>query len=1363
MHDTPELGFLSGGGEMGARMRALDWSRTAVGAPAAWPQSLRSPVSMLLPSKAQIILFWGPEYVVFYNDAYIPVFGGKHPKMLGQPGRVAWSEIWDTGVDLHGLLEGVVRTGEAFKANDMLFALERHGFVEDTYFDVSYDPVRDESGAVGGVFCIVTETTGRVVGERRLALLSDLGARNASARSAGDACALAVETLAAHPQDVPFALTYVGTELQAATPGAEAACAAARPELRRELSIPGGRLVAGVNPRLPYDARYAAFLELVANQVATAIANARAYEEERTRAEALAELDRAKTAFFSNVSHEFRTPLTLMLGPLEDALAEASLPPAERARVEVAHRNAQRLLKLVNTLLDFSRIESSRMTARFEPTDLAAFTAELASVFRSTVERAGLRLVVDCPPLGQDAAVDREMWEKIVLNLLSNAFKFTFEGEIAVRLRRDGARAVLHVADSGVGIPAEELPLVFERFHRVEHTRGRSFEGSGIGLALVQELARLHGGAVSVESVPGAGSTFTVAVPLARADANAALAPPPAVSPRAAAFVEEMRGWLPPEPADRRPDAAAPGAARARIVLADDNADMRDYVRRLLEPDYDVTAVSDGQAALAALRDGTFDLVLADVMMPRLDGYGMIAALRADERTRTVPVMLLSARAGEDSRVEGLVAGADDYLVKPFSARELLVRVGALLRAAGIRGEAERAVRESEERFRAFISTTSDMVYRMSPDWSEVRHLDGRRFIADTVGRNQSWLETHVHPEDRAAVAAAIASAIQARQPFELEHRVTRVDGSLGWTHSRAIPLLDDRGAVVEWFGATADVTHRKAAEESLREEARTLETLNRVGRTLAAELDLEKTVQAVTDAATELSGAEFGAFFYNVTNASGEAYLLYTLSGAPREAFETLGLPRNTAVFAPTFAGEGTVRIHDVTKDPRYGKSAPHYGMPKGHLPVVSYLAVPVVSRSGEVIGGLFFGHSRPGVFTERAERLVEGIAAQAAVAMDNARLYEESRRLVLRLSEADRRKDEFLATLSHELRNPLAPLRNSLHLLRATAGAGAAAIHDVMERQLSHLVRLVDDLLEVSRINRGTLELRKSRVEIAEVVRNAVETSRPLIEAGRHALELDLPREALWVEGDPVRLAQILSNLLNNAATYTEPGGRIVLSARRAEGTVRLAVRDNGVGIAPEALPRVFEMFSRGDRQSARHQGGLGIGLALSRRLAQMHGGTLTGFSEGAGCGATFVATLPLAAEQAPSPSASDTSPAPLPPRRILVVDDNDDSADSLGLVLKLLGADVRVARDGPQALEVFEDYDPAVVLLDIGMPGMDGYEVARRIRAGFPERRAALIALTGWGQDKDRERAREAGFDRHLIKPADLDALQTLLSSL
>jgi signal transduction histidine kinase/DNA-binding response OmpR family regulator len=393
----------------------------------------------------------------------------------------------------------------------------------------------------------------------------------------------------------------------------------------------------------------------------------------------LAELDVAKTAFFSNISHEFRTPLTLMLGPLEDALAEArpDQAPSSRMRLETIHRNALRLLKLVNTLLDFARIEAGRTTANFEPVDLALFTAELASTFRSAVERGGLALTVDCPHLPEPVYVDREMWEKVMLNLLSNAFKHTFQGGITVRLRQAGDAITVSVEDTGVGIPAEEMPRLFERFHRVQGAVSRSHEGTGIGLSLVRELVQLHGGTVQVESEPGTGSRFTVTLKRGSAHlpANSVRQPANATPGRtAAAYVQEALQWLPAE-AHAETEPASGNGDRPRILWADDNADMREYVRRLLLGSYEVTAVSDGQAALESALASPPDLVLSDMMMPRLDGAGLLKGLRADDRTRHLPVILLSARAGEEAAVEGLGAGADDYLVKPFAARELLARV----------------------------------------------------------------------------------------------------------------------------------------------------------------------------------------------------------------------------------------------------------------------------------------------------------------------------------------------------------------------------------------------------------------------------------------------------------------------------------------------------------------------------------------------------------------------------------------------------------------------------------------------------------------------------------------------------------------
>ncbi|HEX4114054.1 MAG TPA: ATP-binding protein [Stellaceae bacterium] len=440
------------------------------------------------------------------------------------------------------------------------------------------------------------------------------------------------------------------------------------------------------------------------------ITEKKAYEREIARQrEELAKLDELKTAFFANISHEFRTPLTLMLGPIEDALDDGAerLGPRQRERIAMVQRNGLRLQKLVNTLLDFSRVEAGRIQAVYQATDLAALTQDLASSFRAACEKAGLSLAIETARLAEPVFVDREMWEKIVLNLVSNAFKFTLVGGIEISLGAADGEAVLRVRDTGTGIPEKELPLIFERFHRVEGAQGRTHEGTGIGLALVQELVKLHKGSIAVESTLGRGTVFTVRVPFGSAhlppvqvDAARTQA---STATRTDAFVSEALRWLPDGIVGDGVDAASfpppptPDAVRARVVLADDNADMRDYLSRLLAPRYDVAAVADGEAALAAAARLRPDLVLTDIMMPRVDGFALLQRLRADPALREIPVILLSARAGEEAKIEGIEAGADDYLVKPFNARELLARVASNIELAHARAQTAAILRQMNE------------------------------------------------------------------------------------------------------------------------------------------------------------------------------------------------------------------------------------------------------------------------------------------------------------------------------------------------------------------------------------------------------------------------------------------------------------------------------------------------------------------------------------------------------------------------------------------------------------------------------------------------------------------------------------------
>jgi signal transduction histidine kinase len=710
-HSWPE-----GGGEMGALIRRFDWTSTPIGPIESWSPALRMMVRFLLANRFPLLLWWGPQYVSIYNDAYRPVLGKKHPWALGLPVRECWSEIWHV---LQPLIDTPFKGGPATWNEDIQLELNRHGFAEETHFTIAYSPVPDETvpTGIGGVLATVHEITDKIIGERRVVALRDLGARVGDAKSADDACHIAARTLSAHDKDVPFCLLYLieaegrvarlagaagvadhhdfaptrvdlddvsdqrwpltrairDASMQVVTPLEEhftsvpagpwsdpprTAVVMTIPSTRGE---PVGIMVAGVSARQQLDDYHKDFLELVRTQIAAAVGHARAYEEERQRAEALAELDRAKTVFFSNVSHEFRTPLTLMLGPLEEILSDADIAPHHRDALMLTHRNALRLRKLVNTLLDFSRIEAGRIGAAYEPVDIAVFTAELASVFRAAIDKAGLRFVVDCRDIGEPVYVDREMWEKVILNLISNAFKFTLAGEIGVTVRRDGWRAAVEVRDTGCGIPATELPHIFERFHRVAGTPGRTHEGTGIGLALVQELVKLHGGSITVDSEVGSGTRVNVSVPLGHAHLPAERI----VSTRsltstavsADAFVEEALRWLPDAPADAAPSDRDDDRC---ILVADDNADMRAYLRRLLSRRWQVEIVGNGEEAIAFLRGRRPNLVIADVMMPKVDGFALLREMRANPAMRDIPVLMLSARAGDESRMEGLQAGADD-------------------------------------------------------------------------------------------------------------------------------------------------------------------------------------------------------------------------------------------------------------------------------------------------------------------------------------------------------------------------------------------------------------------------------------------------------------------------------------------------------------------------------------------------------------------------------------------------------------------------------------------------------------------------------------------------------------------------------
>ncbi|MDR5837950.1 response regulator [Caballeronia sp. LZ034LL] len=1418
--DGLDPSFLLGGGEMGALIRQADWTQTALGSPAHWPQSLKTAIRIMLTSRQPIWVGWGPDLLFFYNDAYKSIIGGKHPHALGQPTSVVWREIWS---DIGPLLDTARSGVEGTFVEQKLLIMERNGFPEETYYTFSYSPIPDDHGSTGGIICANSDDTQRVLGERQLNVLRELAASAADARTWRDACSLSVAALQGASRDMPFALLF------AAEPGSETAervgaCGigadhpAARAEawplasvlrdnqpcvvtdLRqrfgtalptgawhvapdRAVLVPiapsgetgrAGVLIVALNPYRLFDEGYRAFLNLVGGQIGAAIGYAHAYDEERRRAEALAEIDRAKTTFFSNISHEFRTPLTLMLGPLEELLASpARIGVEDRRLVEIMYRNGLRLLKLVNALLDFSRIEAGRIEIHRQLTDLARFTAELASLFRSAIETAGLRLEIDVPAAPLLANIDRDMWEKIVMNLLSNALKFTFDGVIRIALRDHAQHGIeMTVSDTGIGIPQHELGRVFERFHRVAGATGRSVEGSGIGLAMVQELVRLHSGTIEAASTLGDGTRFTVRLPALHADADESarpVTPPAEASARARSYVDAALRWMPD--AEERADAdtvpreedaplGAEGAVEptpadaepGRVLVVDDNADLRDYMRRMLSAaGHAVSVAQDGEAALAMARAAPPEVIVSDVMMPGLDGFGLLRAVRADDRLRETPVVLLSARAGEEARVSGLEAGADDYLTKPFSARELLARVASNLRLARLRHE----------------------------------------------------------------------------------------------------------------------------TEQKLRDESRTLEILNRVGNTVAGELELSRAVQVVVDAATELTGAAFGSFFYNVIDEQGGRYTLYTLSGVPKDTFDRFPMPRNTAVFGPTFGGDGIVRSDDITKDPRYGHNAPHHGMPKGHLAVCSYLAAPVLSRTGEVLGGLFFGHPEAGVFGERAERILSGIASQAAIAIDNARLFQAAQDEISERTKAQDALRDLNETLERRVadavadRDRLWELSEDLFYVASFEGAllrvspswthllgfdsqrlhshtvmdlvhpddaPAAAVqldrlratglsaryecrfmrHDggwrwiawnvaldprtrrihgvgrdvTADRETADALRHAEEALRMAQkmeaigkltggvahdfnnllqVIGGNLQLltkdvagrekaeQRVRNALAGVARGANLASQLLafgrrqplapkvVNLGRFVRGLDdMFRRALGdgieietiVSGglwntlvDPFQVENALLNLAINARDAMNAHGKLTIEAGNASldeayalrnadvapgQYVMVAVTDTGAGMSPEVQERAFEPFFTTKREGQ----GTGLGLSMVYGFVKQSGGHVKVYSE-EGHGTTVRIYLPRAREEEDLETTIDAGPAKGGSETILVVEDDEEVRATVVELLADLGYRVLRAKDAQSALAIVESGVPVDLLFtDVVMPGpLRSTELARKARERVP----------------------------------------------
>jgi PAS domain S-box-containing protein len=1221
--------FLSGGGEMGKLIRSMDWSKTALGPVEEWPQSLRTSVSLCLSSTFPILIAWGPETIQIYNDSYRPICGAKHPESMGQNFRVCW----ETALPVVGDAFTRGQQGEGTYIKDQQMFLDRYGYMEEAYMTFSFAPIRDESGGVGGIFHPITESTEKMLNARRTKVLRELGASLAKAKSVAEIGQMTSDKYEDYQMDIPFLMIY---QIDYTAGQAKLVSSAGIPQA--DLLIPdlidindaanswnlhevlqsgvnqqtpveewlGGRttgpfpeppknamvlplrisgqpeifgfIVAGISARRALDLEYLSFYDLLANTYNTAVSSVYAYVQEQNRAEALAAIDRSKTAFFSNVSHEFRTPLTLMLGPLDDILNKESLSEEIKAPLDAVHRNAVRLLKLVNNLLDYSRVEAGRAQAAYQQLDLAELTTDLASSFRSIIEKAGMTLSVDCREITSQVYADRQMWEKIVLNLLSNAFKYTLQGSIEVSLKQEGNFAVLDLKDTGVGIPEKELPHMFERFHRIENSAGRTHEGTGIGLSLVHELVQLHGGTISVQSVEGEGSTFTVKIPL-----GSAHLPQEHVLDKAkdvdstaltGAFIKEAYTLLQDQLS--HPDVQSAKTAESlatqditqskdtRILIVDDNADMRDYLRRLLDPYFTVVLAVNGEDALAKIESLSPDLVLSDIMMPVMDGTTMLKQIRANTVTTRLPVIFLSARAGEEARIFGLEAGADDYLVKPFSAAELLTKVRAQIKISTARGLAEQQLRDLLMQAPVAIA-----IYRGQDHIVEMANERMLQYWGRTAGQvfNKPLFE-----------------AIPELKTQGFERLMERLQQSGQRYTINEIPITVNR------YGQT-DIVYTSLTLEPLKNEEGIITGTMAVAADLTEQVIARKELEKTTDT-LQLTMDAAGMGNWLTVWGTGNLEI-------SRQTKIIHGIPEDTEL---SFE-EATAMIIPEHRE-RVLQSIQHAVDTKGRF-AEDYQIQP------------YNGGRKKWLNTTGKVELNDDGAVKAVIGT------------ILDITEAkedDLRKDDFIGMVSHELKTPLTSLVGysqilSLHAKRSNDDFAKDKIGKVLS-QVKKMSTMINGFLNVSRLESGKIQVNKQPFMMNALIHETIEDLG--IRSGTHHISFAECTD-ISVVADRDKIGTVFSNLLSNAVKYSPAAMHIFVKCDVNEKTVIVSVTDEGMGIALSDLEKLFDRYYRAENKQMQHISGFGIGLYLCAEIINRHDGRIWADSE-IGKGSTFYVELPL-----------------------------------------------------------------------------------------------------------------------------------------
>jgi PAS domain S-box-containing protein len=1253
--------FLSGGGEMGQRIREFDWSKTPLGPVDQWPQSLRTCVRIMLTSRQPIWIGWGKELIKLYNDPYKEIVRGKHPWALGKPASVVWKEIWGP---IEPMLKKVMEDDEGTYVESELLIMERNGYPEETYYTFSYTPVPGDSGGTAGMICANTDDTDRIISERQLKTLTTLGKNLTNCLSNEEIIEKTIRSLGENQYDFPYAIFYTIKGDKAIFAGstelgkdlyrvpeeinlfenkalAEVLRQAVHsrdaqllynvheslgnlPKGKWEISSdkaivlpivqagprePYGVLVIGFNPyRLP-DEKYAGFFNLVADQVATSFADVHVLDEERKRSEALAEIDRAKTIFFSNISHEFRTPLTLMLSPVEEVLNDPQISSTNKMRMEVAYRNGLRMQKLVNTLLEFSRIEAGRVEGKFEKVDICSLTEGLASTFRSAIDKAGMTLEFRSSSIRSDVYVDTEMWERIILNLVSNAFKYSKRGSISIDVRQVDQEIQVSVADTGVGIPQDQLSKIFDRFHRVENTEGRSQEGTGIGLAMVKELVKLHSGTINVASVQGKGSIFTISIPAGKQHLPSEkiydTSSPATGFKYSTAFVEEALKWLPEkkqgeldgqsanEAFDRQPGL---NGNRFKVLLADDNADMRQYVQGLLSDRFNVITAGDGEEAWGKALAYKPDLLLSDIMMPRLDGYGLLKRMRSHPDTKNTPVIFLSARAGEEAKVEGLHAGADDYLIKPFSAKELIVRVSNHIRISEVR-------RETEKQFyQLFIQAPAIINVFKGPDFVfELFHPKNKEILGDVDYTGRALREVLPGLEGQGVIENLQEVYRSGKTIRQDEQHIRYSKGGVlhhRYFNSTYQPWYDLKGNIQGVINFAIDVTEAVEGKQKI----------------VASEKQFKNVLVFSPTIFMMLKGPELNISFVN-----------QPLLNSWGKSADIVG--KNLLDVLPELKDQPFPKLLEHV----YHTGQTHHG--REEKAVVIKNGIPQEVYYDYVYQPIFEVNEIVSGVTVMATDITEQVMARKKIEESERKyreLSEELEGMVERRTSELKRSNEdlqqFAHVASHDLKEPVRKFRTFINRLKDEYGQQlppqGRRYLDKMENASERMSSMIVGVLKYSGLNEAGQEIGK--VDLNEIVKEIAEDLEVIIQQKDAVITKEnLPT----LEGASVLLYQLFYNLLNNSLKFCEQRPLINISSSivnlHGHDFARILIADNGIGFDQAFADRIFEAFTR--LNSKDKYEGTGLGLALCKKIVERHRGLISADGE-ENKGALFTVHLPL-----------------------------------------------------------------------------------------------------------------------------------------